>query len=323
MQEKTGEELPKSSYLHLMNNMIIHTPKIELKLEKELNLIEEELIIISAFCKIETIKWIDSHLRMSVKKTCLVRFRMEDILKGSTDFEIYEYCIQNNWTIYFNFKLHSKIYCFDKSSYLIGSANLTQSGIGLSVNANIESMVFGNMGLEDYLEIKEIVDSSILMDESTINDFKRQLLNIPPIEKVKAQEWIISRDLENSIEKIKLKIEDLIKSPSPLNLTKEDKKMLNLNGMKNDLLTEKVLMNQFVETKIFRWLYRILKEKKEIYYGSLSMQLHENLSENYPYIKREEVKMYLSNLLKWIQYFNLEFLEIDRPNYSQRIRLKV
>ena len=58
-----------------------------------------------------------------------------------------------------------------------------------------------------------------------------------------------------------------------------------------------------------------------MYFGQLSDELHNALvSEPKPY--RRDVKVLLSNLLEWCQKLNLEEVEIDRPNHSQRIRLK-
>ena len=72
----------------------------------------------------------------------------------------------------------------------------------------------------------------------------------------------------------------------------------------------------------YLWLLMILKENDGcMYFGALSEKLHNTLvSDPKPY--RKDVKTMLSNLLHWIEQLNMEEIIIDKPNYSQRIRLR-
>ena len=49
-------------------------------------------------------------------------------------------------------------------------------------------------------------------------------------------------------------------------------------------------------------------------------KLHNALVED-PKPYRREVKELLSNLLSWVEELEMEEIVIDRPNYSQRIRI--
>ena len=58
-----------------------------------------------------------------------------------------------------------------------------------------------------------------------------------------------------------------------------------------------------------------------MYFGKLSESLHiAVVSDPKPY--RKDIKIMLMNLLKLIKKLEIEEIIIDRPNYSQRIRLK-
>ena len=57
-----------------------------------------------------------------------------------------------------------------------------------------------------------------------------------------------------------------------------------------------------------------------LYFGALTEKLHNAIvSDPKPY--RRDVKVMLANLLTMVEALGLEEVIIDRPNYSQRIRL--
>jgi hypothetical protein len=69
------------------------------------------------------------------------------------------------------------------------------------------------------------------------------------------------------------------------------------------------------------WLLNVLKENGGcMFFGELSQKLHNALiSDPKPY--RREVKQMLANLLNLIEKLDMEEITVDRPNYSQRVRL--
>lgn len=81
------------------------------------------------------------------------------------------------------------------------------------------------------------------------------------------------------------------------------------------------LKEAFRWSNAYLWLLTVLKENEGcLYYGVLSEKLHNAMvSDPKPY--RRDVKKMLSNLLLLIQELNMEEITIDRPNYSQRVRL--
>ena len=135
-----------------MTSSIIHTKDIFPFLELELLNIERQLIIVSAFVKIEALKRIDQCINTDIEKIILVRFRKMDLISKVTDLDLFDYCKNNGWKMYFNLDLHSKIFVFDKQKFFIGSSNVTLSGLGISDNPNIESGVSGTFEQDDYSE---------------------------------------------------------------------------------------------------------------------------------------------------------------------------
>ena len=74
-------------------------------------------------------------------------------------------------------------------------------------------------------------------------------------------------------------------------------------------------------SNVYLWLTQTLKNNGGcLYFGALSQKLHNAIvTDPKPY--RKEVKTMLSNLLEFIEFLNMEEITIDRPNYSQRIKL--
>ena len=82
-----------------------------------------------------------------------------------------------------------------------------------------------------------------------------------------------------------------------------------------------VVKDAFRWSNAYLWLLNVLKENDGcMYFGAISEKLHNSLvSDPKPY--RKDVKLLLSNMLNLITLLQMDEIVIDRPNYSQRIRL--
>lgn len=109
----------------------------------ELKNAENSVQIITAYCKMNTFEKLNSVIPNSVHdRRLLVRFRLDDVLKGSTDFEILEYGVQHGWNVFLRFDLHAKTYIVDNKRGLVGSANATNSGLNIGKAGNMEMATF-------------------------------------------------------------------------------------------------------------------------------------------------------------------------------------
>lgn len=294
---------------------IFHSIDIKKRLENELVETDKNLKIISAFCKLDGLKFIDSMLEnKTISKKLLVRAGLKDILSGATDIEIYNYCINNNWDIYLNLELHSKIYVFNDTRIIIGSANLTSSGIGLHKKQNIESMAYLDVTTEEMTNIDKLFTSSIKFTEKIYNLMKEQLINVDLYKKHKEITWN-----KNILSLLEIKIHylwttEMFFSSSPLNMDEHDKLLLDISD--TDLIDD--IKRKFKFSKAYLWIKTIIST--EIYFGELTVKLHNSLLDD-PKPYRKDVKELLSNLLKWIDELKIEEILIDRPNHSQRIKI--
>ena len=143
---------------------ILISDEIRDALERELQYAENSVQIISAFCKERTIERLNSLIPEGVSdRNIMLRFRMDDIVKGVTDIEAARLCIDEGWNVYFRFDLHAKTYIVDDKRGIIGSANSTNKGLSFSKASN--------------LEIATLVDMDDVRPEDRLRDvFRRERL---------------------------------------------------------------------------------------------------------------------------------------------------
>jgi len=266
----------------LLNN------EVEKELRKNLPECINDVNIISAFCKVSTLRFLDSLIKPGVKKRLLVRFLPSDILSGSTDREIFDYCLENNWKIYVDHTIHAKTYIFDKIKCILGSANTTNRGIGLADNSNKEASSFFELDEEDYLKIMTLYKDSVELDRD-LYEYTLSCCN----------------DLEAAnykrIKKNKLVIECLFPEDFPSDST--------------DII-------ELYNLKSFKWLVQYLKGKDDhlAYFGEITNEIH-NIFVRDPRPYRKDMKAHLIDLLSCIKRLSIKGISITKPNYSECIIL--
>lgn len=305
-----------------MEQKISHTIEIKEVLKKELFDTQEEILIISAFVKLEALKWIDQHLENNIKKSVVVRFRKGDILFGATDYEIIKYANNNGWNIRFDLRLHSKVFVFDCKRFLIGSANMTESGLSLKQKSNIETVVTGILGDGDLSKVYSIYENAHSFSPEINEEMKKELKSGESNSEVGEWNEMVIDLLKESLEELVLTKDELLTSFSINEITDHDKGLLGLEGISQSRISESDLRETFYNLKIYRWLVLKLMEKPEqtLYFGELTRLLHEDLALK-EIIYRKDVKVFVANLLNWLSELNIQRVKVDRPNYSQRITL--
>ncbi|MCA0972259.1 hypothetical protein LCM20_16745 [Halobacillus litoralis] len=300
-------------------SIILHSEEILETVLRNLKKTESELTVVSAYVKVEALKVIDETISIPLeKKRLLVRFRMDDIISKSSDFELIEYCSKNDWDLFFNFDLHSKIMIFDEASFVLGSANVTLSGLGLSKAPNIESVVYGTLGSDQIDKVDCLFNSSAKMNNTVQKSMEDQLRATKHLEEnfLNAQ-WddFIHKQHDSMTTLNNMWCSEMLYSSSPYDLYSRDCSLLGITS--KDSGDMDLIKDRFMKTKVYRWLWEAFDE--EAYFGYLTKKLHSSLIDD-PSPYRKDVKEYLSNLLNWVKELEIEALSLDRPNYSERIR---
>lgn len=267
---------------------ILLSDELESQLKATLPLCKSDVNIITAFCKISTLKMLDSLIKEGVRKRILVRFLPSDISSGATDKEIYKYCKDNNWLIYVDHTIHAKTYIFDKLKCILGSANATNRGIGISDNANKEASAFFEIDDTDYSKILTLYRDSIVLDDELYN-------------------YIISYTDDEAVIKHKKSVqkERNIECLLPEDFPDGDMDIIELYNLKS-----------------YRWLVKYLSSKEDnmAYFGELSSKIHDIFVKD-PRPFRKDIKMYLAILIEKIKELDPNII-VSRPNYSECLQLK-
>lgn len=271
-----------------MNDILI-SGEVEEKLKKEVPACASDFNVISGFCKLQTLKFLDALCRKRVNKRLLVRFLPSDISSGATDKEIFEYCKNNGWSIFVDYTIHAKTYVFDKVKCIMGSANATNRGIGAVEHSNKEASAYFELDNGQYQKVMTLYNDAIILDDELYEFIISQVEDEPVISKVKKRR------------QHKEVIECLMAEDFP--------------SVDSDII-------ELHNSKAYKWLKMYLdsKEKKCAYFGELTSVIH-NIFIKEPRPYRCNIKNYLSNLLESIKRNKDSSIVITQPNYSEKISL--
>lgn len=88
---------------------LLTTSETKNQIAEQVSLATDAVQIVSAYCKISAIEFIEKNIQHQLKeKKLMVRFLLSDIINGSTDLSLYEYCKAHSWQMYVRFALHAK-----------------------------------------------------------------------------------------------------------------------------------------------------------------------------------------------------------------------
>ena len=306
-----------------------------------LSLQGEEIWIISAYLKRNAIEKLMDGLDQTNKVKIMVRWQPNDILSGASDFESYEFAKEHGWHFYARQDLHAKAYRFGSDSIFMGSPNLTNRGFSLfSDEGNAEIIVKVEANNENINELSSLFNRAVLITDKLFYDVKSYLEGKSKVTFTSSEDsnWPITK-AEMSFppgDYSRLLVSECFMSncswihkdsfPSD-NISPNIAHDFSLLGVTAELPPLDCREIEFAEaikrTKIFRWLESSLYklQDREMYFGQASALLHDALLDD-PRPYRSEVKDLLANLFAWIGTFPKCGLVIDRPNHSERVRIR-
>ena len=295
---------------------ILVSNEILTSIKQELMNAKASVQIMTAYCKKDSFVMLNNCISSSVTdKKLLLRFRLDDLVKGSTDFDVLDTARNDAWNVYVRFDLHAKTYIIDQKRGIVGSANMTNSGLSQHSAGNMEMATLVNIESQDLQKIERLYNDSILVDDEIYKKMKEQYLRVDHSAGVNKLSWD-----DDITEKFKPTIETLFSYELPDSGDIKEGDYLSFIDYKFDGDMNE-LRDTFRWSNSFMWLQRTLKENGgALYFGSLSEKLHNALiTDPKPY--RRDVKTMLANMLSIIEFLEMPEIKIDRPNYSQRIQL--
>lgn len=215
--------------------------------------------------------------------------------------------------------LHSKVYIFDQEVALVGSANLTNKGLGLALNGNnIECLCEYDISDKSYLEFLSMIKGAIVVDEELLNFMHLSLDNNNDSSSTAYDEWefLLNMDIVEKLTINDLPLYNLNSNTNDFESFEHDKIVLGLDQDLNKF------RDKFKQSNLYFYLLKLLqsREKKQIFFGEFCTLVHSDLLSEQD-LSRREVKQYIINIFSYLKELDLDNIKVDRPNHSQRIYL--
>lgn len=284
------------------------------------------ILIFSAFVRSEALKSLSAHIDKDIDVSVIGRWNKSDLLFGASDLEVYNICKENNWRFGIDLSLHGKLLMFDYSKILLGSANITNKGLSLWVNGNIEFGVEFSAKEIDVNKLKELVSQICWVDDDLFLKLKDELsIVINSNDNEINNNW--SSDIRESIEVpvCYLWVNELLFS-APLDLIKfnfNDKNKIHdyeLLDLSTNDFTKQKLIEAFRCTHLYSWSRNLLDNNQEMNFGAISNMLHNSLLDD-PLPYRKRVKEFVTVLFEWFKYMSDDF-EVTKYNRTSSVKLK-
>lgn len=270
----------------------------------------DKVIIFSAFIKLSKFDEYNSITNKISNRVLLLRGRKQDFIKGSSDIEVIQIALLSGWKVYINKREHAKLYCFDDKKALIGSANLTQSGISDGSRGNIELVAEIKIERDDVKKINNILENSTLIAENELNEMQLYLNSSSETEKEEIENSMWSFEKEKKVES--LFPEELLQDYSyPLSTINASILNVDSKASLSQVQTAFKMTNEYI------WLVEKLKKSEDnsMSFGEISYYLHNSLISN-DRIYRADVKKYVQNLITWLEKISNLNITINESNHS-------
>jgi len=273
-----------------------------------------------------------------ISKIILVTtWRLEDLLSGSSDLDIYPFCHENGITLYINNRIHLKVYSVNLCNLILATANISEAGLGLNTNRQLEcATMIEKINSQERLFLEGIIRSSIHVDYETYQKL---------LEWYKEQEKVIP--IKESFEKIIPKADRNNFLVSSLPMTRDvatleegyqrinegvepsnDKEISDCvyHDLANYQISTKLDMEEFRQLLSDSFFSHPFIQKieelisPETYFGRIKEWVQKNCTD-VPVPSRRELTGNVQVLMNWFETLGPGKYVVDIPgSYSQRIR---
>lgn len=291
-------------------------------IKSEFAVAQKSIFVASAYCTKKAFDSLNSApLRKEAKKVLVVRWEPYDLLQGSSDLEVYLSAKNLGWKVFINQRLHAKTAIFDDARVIIGSANYSESGMGLhGLRSNLETAVHTPCTPEFLAWQDELIQDSIEVTDELYELISKEIAAFEPEFKPKIA-FSFTQELQQKMRASQGAVftNDFVfcKVPQLLVTSFGDDvdHDLKLLGLSAGASLEQIAA-AFRKLKVYRWIEENLET--ELYFGPFSALLHNALQDD-PKPYRQNVKSLVANIIEWLTILYPEKFKQERPNYSTKI----
>lgn len=276
-----------------------------------------DLIIFSAFVKYKMFKDICDEMNDSCKsKTLLLRGTKKDFVTGASDIDLIKYALDEGWDVYIDPTIHAKLYCFDKRTAIIGSANLTNNGMN-DIGGNLEIVSLVDLDADDLIKIADIIQNSCKLNMELFNKMKETIESIfdSSAESIDASKWdFIEEKPVTSLFEL-----ELLDSFGNL----YSQRNIDILKLEKDNYSLEDISRFFQKSNEFKWLLNQFSicNTNQLSFGKLSELLHNSIIAN-SRIYRKDVKERLNYLFGWIEALKIDNIQLLRYEHTTALKIK-
>ena len=148
----------------MTTNNFLHSPLFK-KIETYISNVDEnkQIFLYVPYIKTKILEKLVEEVQNEI--TIITTWKINDLISGSSELELYQFCKKNNVTLYIHNKIHLKVYSVNLESAIVTSGNISQNG--LMQGGNYEAGV-----LVDKLEISDRLYLEKIKKEATFVDDK-------------------------------------------------------------------------------------------------------------------------------------------------------
>jgi hypothetical protein len=295
-------------------NHLVWTPTYDYVAQK-IRAEKKLLFVIAPFIKRHALQELLHQCEDHSELQVIVRWSASDIVSGVSDLEIYEDLKARNIPLYRHSSIHLKMLVFNQNWAFHTSGNITQKGLGIGENPNIEVGAQIRLEIKDWIEIQKLLAGATLIDEALYevarqyreaNKSKTDLL--PPL-RLEAKEdkafSILSLPAIQSPEKlyqIHQEPEAFRDEADLYSSFVHDIALYNIGNNLNETHFLHQLSQNFKAQSFTEAVVHFIQEKQSVRFGEMNAWITDHCSDK-PTPYRWELKVTTNKLYDWLAFF--------------------
>ena len=313
-------------------NEIIKTPLFD-KIKTHISKIEHQQIFLYVpYIKTRILKKLLEGIDSQI--TIITTWKINDLISGSSELELYQFCKENNITLYIHNKIHLKVYSVNMESAIVASGNISQNG--LMEGGNYEAGVLvDKLEISDRLYLEKIKREAIFVDDKVyqiyLDEYEKCKKQAPEQKDFEDPKIIPQKDyfLKSSLPMTK-NLDDLIQGYININSNLEPSNNSETaaciyHDLTNYSIESGLSKKEFLEKLKVQFFSHpfILKIDEfidpEAYFGRIKEWIHDNCTD-VPLPRRWELTENVQTLYDWFEKLGDGKYVVDIPGaHSQRI----
>jgi hypothetical protein len=311
------------------DNHLVWTPTYDYVAQKIREKKRLELVI-APYIKREALKQLLDECEDVSNLKVIVRWNPQDIIVGVSDIEIYEDLKAKSIPLYRHSSIHLKMLVFNQNWAFHTSGNITQSGLGLRANPNIEVGAQIQLEPKDWIEIYKLLEHANLIDDALYEkacEYKEANKSkpdpLPPLDLEPDEDKAFSRFSLPAIRSPE-KLYEIYQNPGSFKDDDElfsafvhDISLYNVAaGLGKEQFFEQLGMG-FKAHPFTESVAGFVKGKESARFGEMNAWITSQCSDN-PTPYRWEIKQTSNKLYDWLDYF-FEEITWDVPGARSQV----